>query len=92
VTRPFLFLPALGLLLAGGCTATRVLTREELVGTRSAKYTLQRTASLLINDRQKGLYDFSVRLCDFDAGGKETNCADSPILTNVTYRSNHSWE
>lgn len=70
---------------AVGCVSPRVMVSQELIGGRVAKFTYLNTGSVGSGKDAKKLYDFGVRLCDFDSNGKETNCGDTSLMQAVTY-------
>ena len=70
---------------AVGCASPRVLTSQELIGGRVAKFTYLKTGTVGSGKDQKAVFYFGVVLCDFDNAGKETNCGDTTLMQQVSY-------
>jgi len=58
----------------------RYLVGDSFTGGRNDKTVLIPSVKA---EKNQVLYDYVVRLCDFDAQGAESNCKDSVILGNV---------
>jgi len=86
MTKRLLAVAALAV-LASACSP-KVLTSTDLIGGRSVKYTYMKTGTIGSQRQgdQQNLYDFGIRVCDFDADSKETNCADTVLMNNVVFR------
>ncbi|MEW5741912.1 MAG: hypothetical protein AB1938_23560 [Myxococcota bacterium] len=73
-------LAALTALALSACGRPQYLVENQMVAGRNVKGILATGAS----GGEKGqLYDLSVRICDVDANGAESNCQTSLVLTNV---------
>lgn len=73
-------LGALTALALSACGRPQFLVENNMVSGRNVKNILAPAAA----SGDKGqLYDLSVRLCDVDANGAESNCQTTLVLTNV---------
>jgi hypothetical protein len=67
-------------LALSACVRPQYLVENDMVSGRNVKSILAPADS----SGNKGLlYDMSVRICDVDANGAESNCQTSLVLTNV---------
>jgi hypothetical protein len=72
--------------LGSACAAPRVLTHQGIVGERSAKYSYQKTGDLGSGDQNAvKLYDYMIKLCDYNDDGTTTKCKDTLLLRNVRF-------
>jgi len=72
-------------LLSSGCMKQSWLVDQAIVGERQVKYVLKQSA--MISDRdgtKEQLFNYYVRICDLDADGNPSNCADSLVLRDVS--------
>jgi hypothetical protein len=69
--------------MASACAPQPVLVRQEIVGGKSIKHILLLTNS----DGDGNLYDYIMRVCNYDEQGREINCKDSTILRDVKAQS-----
>lgn len=69
---------------ASACVPQPVLVRQELIGGKSVKHLLVQTAA---TDGDGNLYDYVMRVCDYNEQGLETGCKDSTILKSVKAQS-----
>jgi hypothetical protein len=73
-------LAAVSALAVSACGRPQYLVENTMVSGRNVKGILAPAAT----GGDKGqLYDMSVRICDVDANGAESNCQTSLLLTNV---------
>ncbi len=69
--------------LTSACAPQPVLVRQEIIGGKSVKHILLLTGS----GDEGNLYDYVMRVCDYDEKGLELNCKDSTVLRNVQAQS-----
>lgn len=84
MTKKILMLGALALVALGACRRPQYLVDDSFVGGRGTK-TIYVPMTSVGNgsNNQVVLYDYQIRMCDYDENGNESNCATSTILTNV---------
>lgn len=74
-------------LMLGACAAPKVLTQSEILGARSLQVIYEQTGAVGTGNKNKstkGLYNYSIRICDFDDQGTLQNCSETVALQNVS--------
>lgn len=67
-------------LALSSCAPPKYLVENDMVFGRNAKSILSPASS---SGEKGALYDMSIRICDVDTNGAESNCNTSLVLTNV---------
>lgn len=65
------------------CAPRPVLIRQEIIGGKSVKHVLVLTHA----EDDVELYDYIMRVCNYDGQDRETDCVDSVVLENVLAKS-----
>ncbi|MEW6429957.1 MAG: hypothetical protein AB1730_00505 [Myxococcota bacterium] len=73
-------LAALTALALAACGRPQYLVENQMNGGRNVKTLLAPAGA---SSDKGALYDMSVRICDVDANGAESNCQTTLVLTNV---------
>lgn len=84
MTKKIVMLGLFMLAVAGGCRKPLYLVGDSFVGGRGVKVLYSPSVTVGgPNDQKVQLFDYQLRICDYDAEGGESNCATSTILSNV---------
>jgi hypothetical protein len=69
-----------------GCNVPpKFLVGESFIGTKYAKYMIQRMGAAGSGDQAVNLYAYYVRICDIDEKtGASKGCVDSQVVDNIT--------
>ena len=71
------------------CGTPKFLVGDQFIGGRNIKYILRpvggndAVAVAVTGQKREQLYDFMMRICDYDGNDKESNCKDSIVVSNV---------